>query len=785
MSDQEIAVERADALVQRSRRPEGPELSLLRLLCEQNGATVGQLMRWFGIDDRREMERLLGEYEDLEWLHRQRLLVGDDIWVWLSGLGDKLAGVGFECSMPHYGALAHLGAINDARIEVESKYRKSGRVRWFCERRLRSMFGGKPRSYLPDAVVFHDVVLADGTIERRRYAIEVELSRKTDQELHNKIKMNSKSFDLVIYFAVPEIADAFRDRGFLETYEKLRVTRIEDVDKALDQPIWRVEGDPRPFDEYGRRVKVRVPQLSEKELDGLDFLSEQGMAPMDQLERLLGISQAEMERMVLRWLEAGLVERAAPFVNQPSWVWLTHLGVKQSRLKLSREVPRLGALERARAVNEMRLKLTSGKKVEWIGRSRRRREGKGFGPIGVIRIGSQEHAVDLWTSTSGNYEFENRVRKRFSEKFKGLVWFYTEETRSEVVRFAEQYGSKRIRVQALPEAEFLSPRLGRHEEDGRKRLRDSSASAGPSGPGLWKRLASEPPKEAHALVSESVPVKALKAIMDSASVDTLPEVIEGWVELASLRVMWLVTDVGFFRVSHSGWGWHADEVEREDVFIVDEEAPAIDLRRKRVVRVGAAQRKARPFVEPGQFEMSKEVWERVRPVIPLVEERRVHRTHRTMSDRAVLSALIWRVRTGRAWEHLADHLEHGSWAAVYYRYQEWKAEGVWERIEAVLQVELPDGAELDWSQLESSFRSASRPFNKRQMRLLERMREDPELIFTLEGYREETGVTNTTATKDIRELAGKWMVIGTREGRQGFVFRVAPDLVARMERFGM
>jgi transposase len=762
-----------DVLLRTSRRPEGPEVGLLRLLCEQNAATVGQLVRWFGTY-RGDMERLLREYEDLGWLYREQFLVGDDIWVWLSKLGDRLAGVGFTSDTPSYESLAHWGAINDARIYVESHFKNA---RWICERRLRSMQGGTPRGYLVDAMVFRDEKQADGSLRRRTYGIEVELSKKTEAQLRHKLTMNSKRFDLLIYFAVPEICEVFDKKGFLEEFPKLRVYRIPAVNRALDQPLWRVEGDPQPF-KLGRRQKVRVPDLSETELDALDFLSEQGMAPMDQLERSVGFGAAETERMVVRWLAAGLAERAAPLVDQPAWVWLTTLGAKKSRLGLRREVPRLGALERARAVNEIRLRLTSGKKgIEWIGRSRRRREGKGFGPVAVVRINNQEHAVDLWTSTGDRYDFERRVGKRFSEGFVGLVWFYSEGARTEVLKFVRAYGSKRLRAEEVPEGAYLgiSPAAKKARIDLRGRSRNSSSSLGPIGPELWKRLAAKGAAESHPVVIESIPSEALSAIADSAGAEKLPTVSEGWVEIASLRVMWLVSELGFYRVSHSGWGWHADEVEREDVFIVDKNAPAVDLRERRVARRG---RKFR-FFEPKHHEMSNDVWMRVRPLIPAVEERSARSDPRTMSDRAVLSALIWKIRTGRGWEHLADYLEHGSWAAVYYRFRSWEETGVWAKVKEVLTGELHDGADLDWSLAEASGRS---PFNRRQRQLLERMMDDPGFAFTFDSYREGNEVTQTTATKDLTELAESWLVIGTREGRQGFVFRPAADLAVRFKR---
>lgn len=763
-------------LLRRSRRPDEAELLLLRLLSEQNAAKVGQLMRWFGVY-RRDMERLLDEYEAYGWLYRRQFIVGDDVWVWLSDLGAKFAGLGFDAGTPHYESLAHWGAINDARIFMESKF---GKVEWICERRLRSVQGGKPRGYLPDALVRHRVTLEDGTVETRTYLIEAELSRKMDRQMDHKITMNSKRNDLVIYFAVPEICDVFEQRGFLKKYEKLRVYRIPDVNRMLDQPAWQVEGDPQPF-RYGRRQKVEVPELSEKELDGLDFLSEQGLAPMDQLGRYLELSPAAMERLMIKWLSIGLVERAGPLVGTPSWAWLTSLGVKHSRLRLAREVPRLGSLERARAINEIRLRLTAGKpNVEWIGRNRLRREGRGYGPVGVVRVGNQEHAVDLWTSAGGQYSFERRVAQRFGEGYEGLVWFYAEGTRSEVVRFAKSMESKRLRVEPLPVAAYLEIAPPANSQDGRKRSRDS-ASLGSLGGELWKRLASKPPTRLHPLVPESVPLKARLAIAKEAALSEAPEILEGWVETASLRVMWLVVDAGFYRVSHTGWGWLCAEVAREDVFYIEEDAPPIDLRISRAKqgrRRPAGDRQIR-FYTPEHTELTDVEWERVKPLIPPIEERTERPELFLVPDRAVLSGLLWKVRFGRGWEHLPRKIVCASWAVSYYRFQEWIDMGVWEKLKAFLTKELSDGPELDWTRVEAR---STRRFNGRQQKLLRKLLDDPDYTFTLKDYREEHGITGETIRKDIVDLASEWLVIGFREDGNRFVFRAPPDLSPRLKR---
>ena len=86
-------------------------------------------------------------------------------------------------------------------------------------------------------------------------------------------------------------------------------------------------------------------------------------------------------------------------------------------------------------------------------------------------------------------------------------------------------------------------------------------------PGLWERLAQRAPVRLHRIVVEAVPAEASKAVADAAGVEQVPVVDEAWKQLFGRGPYVLETDVGSFRVVQSGWGWHADEVEREDVFV--------------------------------------------------------------------------------------------------------------------------------------------------------------------------------------------------------------------------
>ena len=77
------------------------------------------------------------------------------------------------------------------------------------------------------------------------------------------------------------------------------------------------------------------------------------------------------------------------------------------------------------------------------------------------------------------------------------------------------------------------------------------------------------------------------------------------------------------------------------------------------------------------WELSDEVWERVRPLIP---ERPAHPKggRPAQSDRQMLSAILYVLRTGIQWNALPREL--GASTTVYDRFRLWEEQGVFERI---------------------------------------------------------------------------------------------------------
>jgi len=83
------------------------------------------------------------------------------------------------------------------------------------------------------------------------------------------------------------------------------------------------------------------------------------------------------------------------------------------------------------------------------------------------------------------------------------------------------------------------------------------------------------------------------------------------------------------------------------------------------------------MVRTKPWELSEEVWERVRPLIP---ERppRPKGGRPARSDRQMLSAILYVLRTGIQWNALPREL--GACTTVYDRFRLWEQQGLFERI---------------------------------------------------------------------------------------------------------
>lgn len=126
-------------------------------------------------------------------------------WCWLTRDGMSATGLGFPAARPALGRLAHIRAVLAARLWMEaSPAWAAGRPWWHSERRLRSAAPAAGRGgHIPDAEV-HWPSVAGGPYAGQIWAIEVELTPKTEARTERIITdLVAMQYAHVVYLAAP------------------------------------------------------------------------------------------------------------------------------------------------------------------------------------------------------------------------------------------------------------------------------------------------------------------------------------------------------------------------------------------------------------------------------------------------------------------------------------------------------------------------------------------------------------------------------------------------------
>jgi acetolactate synthase regulatory subunit len=161
------------------------DLELLGWLAEQYGGRVDQLEVLLGCGPR-TVQRVLARLRDAGLITTPRVLVGEPAWVIPTSAGLRVCDRSFGLWRPRVGLLAHVAAVNDVRLHVQSRSPES---EWIPERVLaRERERGH---HLPDAVVI---------TEARHVAIEVELTVKSQRRVQAILEELTGQFDAVLYF---------------------------------------------------------------------------------------------------------------------------------------------------------------------------------------------------------------------------------------------------------------------------------------------------------------------------------------------------------------------------------------------------------------------------------------------------------------------------------------------------------------------------------------------------------------------------------------------------------
>src|SRR6185437_16969231 len=95
--------------------------------------------------------------------------------------------------------------------------------------------------------------------------------------------------------------------------------------------------------------------------------------------------------------------------------------------------------------------------------------------------------------------------------------------------------------------------------------------------------------------------------------------------------------------------------------------------------------------------VTDELWAVVEPLLPPHKARPGERGRPPVPDRAVLTGILFILKTGIPWEWLPQEMGCGSGMTCWRRLRDWQDAGVWDRLHRVVLDRLGDAGQLDWS----------------------------------------------------------------------------------------
>ena len=94
--------------------------------------------------------------------------------------------------------------------------------------------------------------------------------------------------------------------------------------------------------------------------------------------------------------------------------------------------------------------------------------------------------------------------------------------------------------------------------------------------------------------------------------------------------------------------------------------------------------------------IDNELWSRIEPLLPTRAPRnRQYAGRKPLDDRAVLTGIVFVLRSGIPWNMLPQEMGCGSGTVCWRRLVQWQQAGVWQRIQEVLLAELRQRGQLD------------------------------------------------------------------------------------------
>ena len=94
--------------------------------------------------------------------------------------------------------------------------------------------------------------------------------------------------------------------------------------------------------------------------------------------------------------------------------------------------------------------------------------------------------------------------------------------------------------------------------------------------------------------------------------------------------------------------------------------------------------------------ITDDLWQLIEPLIPQPTRRFRHPGRKRLRDRAVLTGILFVLKTGIQWEELPQEMGCGSGMTCWRRLREWQEAGVWDQIHELLLDKLREADQIDF-----------------------------------------------------------------------------------------
>jgi transposase len=98
--------------------------------------------------------------------------------------------------------------------------------------------------------------------------------------------------------------------------------------------------------------------------------------------------------------------------------------------------------------------------------------------------------------------------------------------------------------------------------------------------------------------------------------------------------------------------------------------------------------------------VNDELWGWIERLLPLKERRARFPGRKPLDNRKALTGILFVLKTGIPWADLPQELGCGCGMSCWRRLREWQQAGVWQTLQELLLLKLPDANKIDWSRVE-------------------------------------------------------------------------------------